>query len=201
MSSPKPETDDIEAVSNAGNRLMLQHSPFGLEKIFDYEAGGHHPVHLGDSLGPTSRYRVINKLGSGGFGNVWMCRDLDSDESIYVALKVLMADYSKDNCPELRVCTLKATIDDNSPGKPHICLPLDHFRIEGPNGSHLCFVYPVLGPPALRIPKDFAQHDASLRRIALQSFQALATLHEHGICHGGEYHVAASEGQTRADMA
>lgn len=33
------------------NGLILDGAPFGLEKIYDYESGGHHPVHLGDRLG------------------------------------------------------------------------------------------------------------------------------------------------------
>lgn len=191
MSSPISETDDLPEEYeeyNAGNQLMLQGPPFDLEKIYDYEAGGHHPVHLGDLLGSGGRYRVIHKLGSGGSGNVWMCCDLSSDSPCYVALKILLADCSKEeDCPELRVLTLEEAINDDSLGKKYICLPLDHFRIEGPNGSHLCFVYPVLGPQVSHILKDFEQPDVSLRRIALQCTQAMAALHEHGICHGGQY--------------
>jgi hypothetical protein len=57
---------DEDVRSNPGNGLVLEDSPFGLEHIYDYEPGGHHPVHLGDCLGPDNRYRVIHKLGRGG---------------------------------------------------------------------------------------------------------------------------------------
>lgn len=133
---------------------MAQHAPFGLEHIYDYEAGGHHPVHLGDLLGPTCRYRVVHKSRSGGFGNVWMCRDLNSNQPAYVAVKSLIADETKDDCSELHVRTLKAMVAEDPPGRKHISL------IEGPNGSHLCFVYPILGPSASRILKDFEHPDA-----------------------------------------
>ncbi len=33
------------------NGLHLELAPFGLENLRDYEAGGHHPLHLGDTLG------------------------------------------------------------------------------------------------------------------------------------------------------
>lgn len=48
------------------NGLYIDMAPFGLEKIWDYEPGGHHVVHLGDHLGREGEYKVIHKLGSGG---------------------------------------------------------------------------------------------------------------------------------------
>ncbi|PIA92049.1 Serine/threonine-protein kinase spk-1 [Cercospora beticola] len=156
----------------------------GCESLYDYEKGGHHPVHLEDLLGPQNRYRVIHKLGKGGFANVWLCRDTQDGPSRYVALKILMADYSQEDCPELRALELNNLLKHDSKGRQHVCLPLDNFRIEGPNGSHLCFVYPVLGPCASSRPAKFEYSKFSLRRFALQATQAVAALHEIGLCHG-----------------
>lgn len=62
------------------------------------------------------------------------------------------------------------------------CLPLDQFQIDGPNGSHFCFVYPVLGPRVSCILKEFEEPpDKALRKIALQVVQGMATLHSNGI--------------------
>jgi serine/threonine-protein kinase SRPK3 len=83
------------------NGLTLKGPPFGLEKIYDYECGGHHPIHLGDRLGKDGRYRVIHKLGNGGFANIWLCRDLECETPKYIGLKILMADESTDDCREL----------------------------------------------------------------------------------------------------
>ncbi|KAK0636057.1 kinase-like domain-containing protein [Bombardia bombarda] len=85
------------------NGLRLELAPFGLDKIYDYEAGGHYPVYFGDFLGTDYRYRVIHKLGSGGFANVWLCCDTAAEGLKYVAVKALMADMSTDDCPELRM--------------------------------------------------------------------------------------------------
>src|ERR1700712_4991280 len=84
------------------NGLRIEGPPFGLEKIFDYERGGHHPVHLGDYF-EEGRYHIIHKLGSGGFANVWLCRDMQPPVTKYVTLKILLADTSTDDCPELRI--------------------------------------------------------------------------------------------------
>lgn len=62
--------DAEDIVDIESNGLHLELAPFGLEHIQDYELGGHHPVHLGDVHGNNGQYRVIHKLGHGGFANV-----------------------------------------------------------------------------------------------------------------------------------
>ncbi|KAK3935643.1 kinase-like domain-containing protein [Diplogelasinospora grovesii] len=171
------------------NRLRLKLAPFRLEKIIDYEPGGLHPVHLGDLFGDGGRYRVIHKLGNGGFATVWLCRDTEAGETTkYVALKILMADASTADCPDLRVNDVKAwhsASQDSDDGAESICLPLDQFVIHGPNGDHLCFVYPVLGPKvshgSFRASPDV---DKISRTACLRTVMAVAFLHSHGICHG-----------------
>lgn len=173
------------------NGLRLERAPFGLEHIYDYEPGGHHPVHLSDVYGDGERYRVIHKLGSGGFANVWLCLDTEAKgETKYVALKILMAETSSDDCPELRLNHMKHTYSersDNNDGAELICLPLDNFKINGPNGDHIAFVYPVLGPSVssgfFRPSTDL---NADLRSISLQVIKAIKFLHSQGICHGGK---------------
>lgn len=49
---------------------------WGEEKLSRYKPGGYHPVHLGD-LFKDGRYKIINKLGFGGFSTVWLARDLE----------------------------------------------------------------------------------------------------------------------------
>lgn len=166
-----------------GNGLMLELAPFGFEKIYDYETGGHHPVHLGDVIGSDRRYRVIHKLGSGGFANVWLCRNLNDQVPRYVALKILMAEASTDDCREFNTNKIKNFSEEV--GGKYISLPLDHFKIYGPNGLHFCFVYPVAGPRFSWIIKKFEDPEKSLRKVSLHVVQAMSFLHGHGICHGG----------------
>jgi len=184
-------TAEEDMVDVESNGLHLELAPFGLEHIQDYEPGGHHPVHLGDVYGNNGRYLVIHKLGHGGFANVWLSRDTEAKEATkYVALKILMAGISSNDCPELRVNQLKAAHNQNAPegdGAESICLPLDHFEIHGPNGNHLSFVYPVLGPNvSLGLFRASADPDNDLRSLSLQVVKAVKFLHSQGICHGGK---------------
>jgi len=189
--SPESSIDEEDMVDVESNGLHLELAPFGLEHIHDYEPNGHHPVHLGDVYGNNGRYRVIHKLGHGGFANVWLCRDTEAKEATkYVALKILMAGTSSDDCPELRVNLLKTAHNQLAPegdGRESICFPLDHFKIHGPNGDHISLVYPVLGPNvSLGMFCASADPDKDLRKLGLQVAKAVKFLHGHGICHGGE---------------
>lgn len=45
------------------------------EPLHRYRAGGYHPIRLGDLLN-DGRYKVLHKLGWGGYSTVWAARDL-----------------------------------------------------------------------------------------------------------------------------
>ncbi len=164
------------------NGLMVDGPTTGLEKIYDYEPGKHHPVHLGDVLG--SRYKVIHKLGNGAYGAIWLCRDVKAATQSYVAVKVLMAEASIKDCPEFRVNMLLEAGLDRGDLAERFGMPLDSFAVESPNGSHFCLVYPVLGPPVSKL-FHVRKPEQILRNVCFQATQAMAALHSHGICHGG----------------
>ncbi|CAG7565810.1 unnamed protein product [Fusarium equiseti] len=171
---------DLDHAPATSQGTFLDGSNEGVESLEEYQDGGYHPVHLGDTFGPSGRYKVIHKLGHGGFGTVWLCRD--SVDARYVALKVLASELNSDDLPDLTL----AELDHSHPGAKYIATPLDHFSFEGPNGVHYCLVLPVLGPcvsPDLweQLDKDAG---SALRRFAHQSTQALDFLHKNQICHG-----------------
>ncbi|KAI9152246.1 Serine/threonine-protein kinase SRPK [Paramyrothecium foliicola] len=166
------------------NELVTDGLQWRLEKILDYEPGGHHPVHLNDML--NERYRVIYKLGSGSFANVWLCRDLYYSTPRYVAMNIIMAESSTAECPETRVSSLVELGCDPKIVKAQLSLPLGQFEINGLNDTHFVFVYLVLGPRTSRVLQviNLDNPGPSLRKLCREATQALASLYAQGICHG-----------------
>lgn len=165
---------------------------YRIEEIEDYVRGGFHPVHLGDRLS-NGRYRIVHKLGFGGFSTVWLARD-EVNKS-YVSLKILQAKASKD-CNELHVQERLSHCSLVHPGSVHVSLLQDHFFIEGPNGRHAALVYAVAGPSihslytrdgavrgSFRLRSDLA------RKAAHQTTMALDYVHKADVVHGGPYTV------------
>ena len=66
---------------------------------------------------------------------------------------------------------------------------LDHFEHEGPNGSHLCLVFPVmLSDGDAMTVRGKPHHAEYIRNISYQILLGLNFLHGRGLIHGGIYH-------------
>ncbi len=155
--------------------------PFELgecEELENYEPGGFHPVHLGGVY--DSRYRVVHKLGFGGYSTVWLVRDTHANR--WAALKMVVA-------REPPMYEARSTIA----GHPSIAesrlfaMAEGKFWIDGPNGRHLCLLFPVLGPDLSKLSKGIYSriNPEFAREVSLQAARALAHLHSNGLCHGG----------------
>ncbi|KAF2010649.1 kinase-like protein [Aaosphaeria arxii CBS 175.79] len=151
------------------------------EDLENYRPGGYHTVHIGD-LFSDERYRVLHKLGGGGSSTVWMCRDTQTGK--LVALKILMADESSRDCPELKVQERLEIKYPKAATSPLLALPKDHFWVDGPNGHHLCLVMPLLGPRILEGLWRMPDRQVLSPKIAYQVAQALELVHKSGLCHG-----------------
>ncbi|KID84803.1 Protein kinase-like domain protein [Metarhizium guizhouense ARSEF 977] len=162
-----------------------QDDHFLFEKLIYYQPKGLHPIDLGDEL-HDHRFRVIHKLGHGGSSTVWLCRDQSKDRPVYVAVKVFQAGFTETECRELLMFKVKDEgIDDQ---EHYLCLPKERFISKSPNGTHLCLVFPVLGPTVDQAASIFEEEQNSssiLRTISRSIIEALATLHRRGICHAG----------------
>lgn len=155
----------------------------GVEDDQGYRVGGFLPVHLGDVLGNSEgRYRVIHKLGNGVSATVWLAEELNNlDEAVGLwALKIFSAG--------LHVTEMSALVFLARMVAPHpnVLTFRGYFTVEGVNGSHICFVFPFLGPTVKQMQQ--ANLDAAVKRgAAKQMADGLAHLHQAGFCHG---HVA-----------
>jgi serine/threonine-protein kinase SRPK3 len=104
-----------EVLDDDFNEPLYSRGFFDVVDREDYRPGGFHTVHLGDIIGKDNRFRVIHKLGNGGLSTVWLCRDTEKNK--YVALKIIIADASKeDDCSELKLVN-REDLDFNQAGE------------------------------------------------------------------------------------
>ncbi|KAI1742775.1 kinase-like domain-containing protein [Xylaria scruposa] len=157
---------------------------WGLEDISRYNKGGFHPIHIEDVL--DDRYEVVHKLGSGGFGIVWLCWDRHIEK--WRAVKVMTADHSSNSAEAKTFEFLKQNSSLEELDRNHIAVPLDSFWIDGPNGRHLCFVLPVYGCTISRWRSRLDSVNPETAKLSKktcqQLIQGLSFLHEQGLCHG-----------------
>ncbi|KAL8918353.1 MAG: hypothetical protein Q9172_005464 [Xanthocarpia lactea] len=153
------------------------------EPLHRYRQGGYHPTHLGDTF-KNGRYKIMHKLGWGGYGTVWLAKDQLLPR--YAAIKVMVSEISHDD-HEAQVLDQLSKGSPNHPGKKHIVQLLDRFQHHGPNGTHSCLVLELLGPSVNfvaecwhggRLPGELAWETCK------QVTQALEYVHANGIAHG-----------------
>lgn len=150
----------------------------GLESLNSYMPGGYHPVMIDQIL--HNRYRIIDKLGYGGYSTVWLT--LDQHNNRFVALKVCMADSSHDEIKVLKILNMGNSYRNDQHFIPQL---LDEFTVDGPNGTHPCY---AMTPTLCNIrtisfsqlfPIDVA------RALCYQLVRAVGYIHSQGYVHGG----------------
>jgi serine/threonine protein kinase len=149
------------------------------EDLFVYQAGGYHPVAIGDRI-HNQRYRVVHKLGHGAYSTVWLARDQNSGQ--LVAIKIELASSASNEVATL--LAVQADSEGNGRGIPAV---LDHFEITGPNGTHSCYVM-VPAMCSLSGAKDAGKERVFSVDVAhaltTQLLQAVACIHQRGFVHG-----------------
>ncbi|KAF7923038.1 uncharacterized protein EAE98_007743 [Botrytis deweyae] len=180
-------TDDANAHSNPKHPKPMDDVKFRVQPVeTNYGKGGFHPIHLEDTF-KHDRYKVIHKLGHGGFATVWLARDTKRER--YVALKVLAARLSSTSKEVDMLRQMKSSPEHD--GRFYVMSLLDHFTHKGPNGDHLCLVSEVGGPSIRQFNscpgeyKGSRRLEASVaRNVCLQAIQGLKYIHSTGVVHG-----------------
>lgn len=158
-----------------------------VEDIERYRPGGYHPIRLGDKLG-AARYEVIHKLGFGSFSVVWLCKDAQTQH--YVSVKVAVSGTGRRQNSKLEILHALRNGNSEHPGKSFVTPLYDEFSLEGPNGSHQCFVFPVAlnsiaTAKAASLRDDYIFAAPVARSIVVQVLLALSYVHSCGIVHAG----------------
>ncbi|KAH8884402.1 kinase-like protein [Thozetella sp. PMI_491] len=152
----------------------------------DYCKGGYHPVTVGEKF-KDGKYTVVRKLGWGHFSTVWLSRDNTTGK--HVALKVVRsaAHYTETAIDEIKLLNKIVQANPNHPGRKHVVSLLDSFEHAGPNGTHVCMVFEVLGENLLGLIKRWNHRGIPtqlVKQITKQVLLGLDYLHrECGIIH------------------
>lgn len=152
----------------------------------DYCKGGYHPVQIGENF-KDGRYTVVRKLGWGHFSTVWLSRDNSNGK--HVALKVVRSatHYTETAVDEIKLLNKIVQANPDHPGRKHVVSLLDSFEHKGPNGTHMCMVFEVLGENLLGLIKRWNHRGipmALVKQITKQVLLGLDYLHrECGIIH------------------
>ncbi|KAI1386761.1 kinase-like domain-containing protein [Hypoxylon trugodes] len=155
-----------------------------VEEREKYRPGGYHPIHFNDHLGPNKRFLVVHKLGWNVNSTEWLC--LDKRTMCHRSVKVMVAEQSVEDCPELQVLNALSEVSRNELEENCVAIPKEHFWVEGPNGRHLCFVSDLYGPSLyLDSPLGTGIHTPGiLTDFTFQICKGIQYLHTKGICHG-----------------
>ncbi|KAK0619505.1 kinase-like domain-containing protein [Immersiella caudata] len=154
-----------------------------------YRPGGLHPVYIGDVYG--DRYEIIDKIGYGRYSTVWLVKDLSStpdDDDKYRALKILSAECYGQDTPIFEREILKHLRDGDRTlaGYKHICHLIDDFEHEGPNGTHVCLVFEVMGETLRSFGlwfKECMVPTSVMRKFSWHLVAALDFAHASGVIH------------------
>ncbi|KAH8752184.1 kinase-like domain-containing protein [Hyaloscypha finlandica] len=152
----------------------------------DYCKGGYHPVSVGEQF-KDGKYTVVRKLGWGHFSTVWLSRDNVTGK--HVALKVVRsaAHYTETAIDEIKLLNKIVAAKPDHPGRKHVVSLLDSFEHKGPNGTHVCMVFEVLGENLLGLIKRWNHRGIPMplvKQITKQVLLGLDYLHrECGIIH------------------
>ncbi|PKY08918.1 kinase-like protein [Aspergillus campestris IBT 28561] len=162
-------------------RTILQPLPLDVETLEEYQPGGYHPIKIGDVL--NDRYHIADKLGFGGYSTVWLA--LDTHLKRYVAVKVNIADALPRESKVLKA--LSAPLPPSSsvhPGRGLVAAFLDEFKVQGPNGKHMCY---TMTPAQCNLREISFSRIFPLevaRALPYRLTQAVAYTHSQGYVHG-----------------
>ena len=149
----------------------------GVESLEKYRPGGYHPVMIGDV--PHGRYRIVDKLGYGGYSTIWLAQDTRLEQC--VAVKIGIAGVFPHETRPLRALSSSSV----HPGCKFIPFPVDEFELHGPNGTHPCQVTQVAEGSLHEAKSNRLFPIQVARALVGKLILAVAFVHSRGMAHGG----------------
>ncbi|CAF0721786.1 unnamed protein product [Brachionus calyciflorus] len=175
MSDHDDSYSDIDDESDLESEMSNDSENEEQEDPKDYCKGGYHPINIGDVF--NGRYKVLRKVGWGHFSTVWLCWDTKSLR--YAALKVVKSakHYTETAIDEIKLLRAVRDTDPNDPYRLKTVQLYDDFKISGPNGTHVCMVFEVLGHNLLKLITRSDYTGIPLENVRIIVKQVLEALH------------------------
>lgn len=167
----------------------------------ELDSGPYFPVELGDFF-KDGRYRVLNKLGWGGYATVWLARDTwwlllhhtilptyttyllrRNRKNFNVALKIIRVNADTREHQILQHLQSSSVARENiaHPGRKRILQLLDSFTL---GTSHKCLVLEVLGTSVLPLAEDSLGSRLPGKTDRSVAYQLALGLENCGVAHG-----------------
>ncbi|KAE8150353.1 kinase-like domain-containing protein [Aspergillus avenaceus] len=151
-----------------------------VEPIDEYLPGGYHPVHLREII--HRRYDVLYKWGYDQYSTSWVANDMSLGK--LVTLRIFKAVIPGD-CQELDMLLHLSNQDQHHPGHNHVLRLRDQFTHIGPNGGHLCHVFPLIMSDGGQMSvRKILRHSDYVGKVSEQILLGLEYLHRQGFIHG-----------------
>jgi serine/threonine-protein kinase SRPK3 len=112
------------------------------------------------------------------------------DSSEFIALKVLSAECygAEKDLFEREILTHLKNGNPKQVGYDQICHLVDDFEHKGPNGTHVCLVFELIGETLRSFGAWFPESmipESVMRRFTIQLLLALDYAHDHNVIHTG----------------
>lgn len=146
----------------------------GVERLDMYEPGGYHPIMIDDVL--HQRYCVVDKLGYGGYSTVWLAYDNHCNRHVAIKVGVSATPHLRRESSILR--QLASSIAKATPAV------LDEFEIQGPNGTHACYVTDATQGSLYEAKFSRLSPIQVARVLATKLVLAVASVHSQGFVLG-----------------
>lgn len=143
----------------------------------------------------NERFEVLEKLGWGHFSTVWKCLDRATGDIVAMKVQKSARHYTEAARDEIELleCAVSAAKKDEAEKKKkkggqagqyddtsHVVQLVDSFEHVGPNGSHVCMVFEMLGDNLLTLIKYYNYRGVPVRlvqRLTKDILSGLAFLH------------------------
>ncbi|GMT03106.1 hypothetical protein PENTCL1PPCAC_25280, partial [Pristionchus entomophagus] len=137
--------------------------------------GTHYPVAIGEII--NEKYRVMSKLGHGGYSTVWLAEDMDRNRKVALKIGISNEEMGETASDEMKLLERIRDGDASHPHRDKVVQLIDSFTLSGTAGDHYCFVLEPLTCNLLRLIRKSNYEGLGIEEVKHITRQVLEGLH------------------------